>query len=351
MPHLLLDNFDVPGVWIARDPANNPSAEIVVTADLQTHPFARDPSAIRVDIHAGATGHALRRVLAATDLSSHDDLTLWYRSDVAATAAPTDPVRLRLALGSAALPIGAVGNDWLRYLRTERAGVWAYGVFDLDDLPNAVRTALTTIELQVVATDGAHTIILDALEALTPRMVADTDAALLTRLDAQLALGGSPVPVVIAPDTAPPPLLPPPPNRPSIRLVQYEATRNARRDHTGLRRTDFTETGHRLRPSPIPWDLFYRVEFISNNRSDQSAMLDFVIDRLGHREWLPVGNRAIRIEQVDQVTPDDALVDAPTLRYRVSAWEERGLSTPVLSVGGVRVNTDIKTPGTANGGA
>lgn len=344
MPHLLLDNFDTPGLWSARDPGDNPSAEIVIGADTQPHPFAEDPDAVRLDIQSGATGHLIRRAIQATDLTGFDSLTLWHRSDVSAAGTSADPLRLRLALGSAALPIGAAGNDWVRYLTAERADVWAYSVLALDDLPNAIRGALTTIELQIAATDGAHSLHLDGLEAQTPRMVADVDAALVARLDAQLILGGLPVSAAIEP-AAPVAV-----GQSAIRLVQYEATRNEKRAHTGLRRTDFTETGHRLRPSPIPWDLFYRIAFVSVDRAGQAAMVDFVINRLGHRNWLPVGNRALRIEQVEQVGPDDAMNDAPTLRYRVAAWFESGAATPVLPVGEVVVATDLNTPAAANGG-
>ncbi len=344
MPQLLIDNFDVPGLWSARDALNAPSVEIALSATTDTHPFATDASSLRVDIQTGATGHLIRRTIPAVDLNSFDSLTLWHRADVAAAGDASDPLRVRLALGSAALPVGAPGNDWVRYLTADTANVWSYSVLALDDLPTAVRGAIQTIEFQIVTVSASHALHLDGLEAQVTSVAADIDAALLARLDAQLVLGGGPVPATIAPS------VPPAPGQPAIRLVQYEAVRNEVRSNTGPRRTDFTETGHRLRPSPIPWDIYYRVEFVAADRADQAAMVDFVIGGLGHRMWLPVGNRALRLEQVDQVKPDDAVIDAPSLRYRVSAWIERGADLPVVPVGEVVIDTDLNTPARAAGG-
>lgn len=340
MPHFLLDNFDTPGLWDSHDPANNPSPEIVVNTDTLTHPFAEDATSLRIEIQAGAVGHLLRRTIAATDISSFNNLTFWYRSDVATTPAIDNRLRLRLALGSGALPIGAIGNEWARYFIAERANSWTYETFALDDLPNAISSALTTIEIQVAAITDAHTIHLDSLEVQAPQMIEDTDSALLARLDAQLILSGNPVPAVIAPD------MPLAPVENIIRLVRYETTRNETRAYSGLRRTDFTDTGHRMRPSPIPWDLYYRFEFTSDSRTHQAAMMDFVINRLGHKSWLPIGNRAMRIEQIPQVMPDDALVDSPAIRYRVAAWNERGAAAPVRPTNEVLITTDL-----TNGGA
>jgi len=334
VPHILLDDFAAPAAWLPRDPLDAPSAAIVPGAAAQTHPFATDPAALSLDILPGAAGHVARRALGPIDLTGVPSLTLWVHSDTALTGTAADLFRPRVALGSAALPIGAPGNDWVRYLPCERARSWSYAILALDDLDPLARGALDTIEIQIAATDGSHNLLFDGLEASAPQMIADLDAALLAVLDGQLVLGGGSVPAVVE-------ATPPPANQPAIRLIQYEATRNERRAHTGLRRTDFTDSGHRLRPSPIPWDVFYRVEFIAATRTDRVAMEDFVIGLLGHRRWLPVGNRALRIEQVDPVTPDDALIDVTYLRYRVSAWSERGAPIAVEPVSTVEIETDI----------
>lgn len=343
MPHFLIDNFDNPGLWNALDPGDNPSVEITLSGDNQTHPFAVDDDSIRMQVQSNASGHLIRRTIPETDLTNFNDLTLWLHSDIAASGMASDPLRLRLSLGSAGLPIGAVGNDWVRYLTVDRADSWSYAVLALDDLPNAVRSALITIEIQVIATDDAHTIYFDALEANTPSMVLDVDSALLAQLDAQLLIGGVPVAAAIEPAA------PPVANQPAIRIIQYEAMHNEMRGESGSRHTDFTETDFRVRNGSIPWDIFYHINFISDNRADQAIMVDFVINQLGHRSWLPVGNRSLRIEQVEQVKPDDALIDAPIFRYRVAAWSETiGETTTVLPVNEVTINTDLATP--ANGG-
>ncbi len=334
MPNLSIDDFAIPAAWVPLDAANLPSAEIVATPSTTTHPFATDPAALSVDVLSGAAGHILQRSIPPVDLSAFDELTLWFRCDTALTGTPLDLFRPRIALGSAALPIGAPGNDWLRYLICEVGGGWSYALLALDDLDPLVRGALDTIEVQIAVTDGAHRLVLDGLAASASAMIADLDAALLARLDGQLVLPGGPVPAAIEP-------APPPANQPAIRLIQYETERNERRAHDGLRPTDFTDTGHRLRPAPVPWDIFYRINFIADARAELAAMQDFVVTALGPRDWLPVGNRALRIEQVDQVGPDDALIDTPYLRYRASAWAEAGPPIIVEPVTATQIDMDI----------
>lgn len=275
----------------------------------------------------------------ATDLSEFDDLTVWHRSDVGEMSHVGDGLRLRLALGSAALPIGAPGNDWGRYFIGARAGHWSYLTAALDDLPAAVRTALTTIELQVVSTDGApHQVWLDGLEALAAQMVTDSDAALLTQLDGQLQLGGNAVPAVIVPDA------PAGPAQPVIRLRPYETVRSTARWMTGSRRTDYTDAGHRLRPLPEAWDLFYAIECDAVTRAEQAAMVDFVVGRLGTVGWLPVGNRAFRIDQIDaDEDAEDVLIAPHVLRYRIGAFAERAPMLPSVPVADLEIEADLQT--------
>lgn len=341
MPFLSIDQFDNPGQWSALDAADAPSGELALSADGQPHPQAQDSNTLRLDVSANATGHLIRRALGPIDLTAFPNLTLWYRATTAQAGQTGDAFRLRLRLGSAALPIGAPGNDWHRYLTASKPGQWSYVLIDLDDLPAAVRGAVTTIEYDVVDVQSEQSVWFDALEARAPSTVTDIDASLVGRLDGALVLNGTPVPVVVAPD------VPAQPAEPFIRLVHYESSHSRRRATDAPRRSDFTETGSGLRPTPVPWDLFYRAEFVATDRADQSAMVDFAMTQLGHRSWLPIGNQAVRIEQIPTVLPDDALIDAPIIRYRVAAWLDQGRPELVLPVTETNMTIDSLAGGAA----
>lgn len=317
MPQLVLDAFDVLAVWTGLDAVLAPSGDVTLAAAPVAHPFATTQDAIEVGIGAGALGHRIRRSFPATDLTPFERLTLWHVTDVAMNGQPGGALQLRLQLGSVALPLGNPGNIWHRYLVQEAADVWSYGVFALADLPAAIRGAVTEIEITVTDSNGAdHRLTLDALAADLPRMASDVDQGLLIRLNGILQFGGNPVPAFI--DPAPPPPL----GQPAIRLIPYEVTRNDRRAVTQLRRADVTDDGYLMSPAPHPWDLFYRVEFLADSRAAQVAMVDFVTTQLGPHSWLPIGNRSFRVEQIEPTRPDDQMADAPSLRYRVSAWAD-----------------------------
>lgn len=332
MPQLPLDQFDNAALWQAVDAANAPSGELALALEPDPHPHAADPNALRVDITGAATGHRIRRGLGPVDLTPFDRLTLWVRPDVVMRGKPDDPLRLRIRLGSAALPVGAVGNEWHRYLTAPVTGRWSYQSLDLADLAPAVRGAVDTIEIDVTSTLTAHAVRFDGMEARRSAPVADADTGLLALLSDVLQLGGAPVSARLAPDAA---------AEPYIRLLQYNSLWGRRRSTSATITTDQTDTGSSQRPAPVPWDIFYRAEFIAATRAEQAAMLDFVIDRVGRSGWLALGNQAVRIDPLDAVEPDDGLRSDPVFRFRVSTWAEPASSgLPTIPVSEIVVSTD-----------
>ncbi|HEX8573155.1 MAG TPA: hypothetical protein VF759_10440 [Allosphingosinicella sp.] len=335
MPTALIDDFSDETLWQALTPGNVASAEIVLGTDRPSPTLAADSTSMRAGFSSASAGHRIERSFAPVDLSDFSELRLWVRADAPASGAPGAPFRLEMRLGSAALPIGAPGNDWHRRLPAEPAGRWAFVRLALDDLDPAVRAVADRIAFfSLPAPDaGGVTVWLDDLRAATPRLVSDADSALIAALDGKLQIGGNPVPAAIDASGGPPIA------GPAIRIVNYDAVFAEARGGQGRRRGDYTQADHRIWPEPEPWDLLYRIDFVSADRSEQAAMLDFTLATLGGRGLLDVGGIGQPIERVANVMPDDALSAAPLLRYRVACTLDRGAPLSVLPVAEIRLAT------------
>ena len=284
---------------------------------------------------AAATGHFLTRTIVPLNLSNLPELRFWFRATQPSDGSPDRPFRLRLQLGSAALPVGAVGNTWHRYLPVAQANGWQFVRVALDDLAPAVASAVNTLRFTCVNTTLAWTGWLDDLIAVRPEVIADVDAALLAQLNLVLNLGGTPVPAQVDLDGMADP------TAPWIRIIHYEAAYSDLRTSTARPRTDFTDTGFRLRPEAVAYDLFYRIEAVADDRADQAAILEFVLDRLGHRRGLLVNGALL---QLDRVPTPERLEEADSmvgLCYRVATLQERGTQQPVLPVQETRLTADL----------
>ena len=332
MPAILLDAFNDATLWAGLTPGGTPSAEIALSVASLGAPGSPEATSLAIAATAAAIGHRVRRTVVATDLSTVSELQLWHRSTRPANGGAETPFRLRLALGSATLPVGAPGNSWHRYLPADAAGRWQFVRLALDDLAPAVRAAVTAIEFKVSDASTAFTTWLDSLVAAQPRMVVDVDTALLAVLNGKLVLGGSPVTAMIAAPGNTEPMAP------WIRLVQYDAAPAQERMTWEQRHTDFVDDGHRIRPGLTAYDLYYRVDFVTPSRADQSAMLDFVLDALD--DGLPLPGMRLRVERVANVVPLDALQPSPVLRFRVAAWAQRGAVQTVKPVKTVTLDTE-----------
>jgi hypothetical protein len=340
LPFLALDGFDAPLQWAALDVADAPSAQIVLSPVLQGHPQAVTAGAMQVEILGGAAGHRLQLDLPATDLSAFTDLTFWARSDSVTGSDPGAEYRLLLQLGSIALPIGAPGNDWQRYVAPLGGVGWSYLRFLLDDLPAAARSAVTEIAITVEAIDGTHTLWLDALEAQARRSSSDAEAAMLAMLDGQLDIGGNPVPAMVAPDA------PAAPAEPFFRIEPLRSAPSPMRAVESGSYTDFDANGYRQRPAPEPWDLYYAIDCEAPTRAEAVQLHDFLLGHFGRNGWLRTGNRALRIDVVDGALAQPGVEVADHRRFlRIGAWIDRGAITAVVPANDVELALGFKVSG------
>ncbi|MGV6874239.1 hypothetical protein ACUSIJ_16320 [Pseudochelatococcus sp. B33] len=334
MPFQLVDDFDVVAPWQALTPAAAPSAEIALATVDEAHPLAVSQGALSATFSGAAAGHRIRRAFGPLDLGAFDRLTFWFRPDSPLRGLAEDPFQVRLRLGSAALPLDDGANLWGRYVAGGNGRGWNFMVVSLSDLPPAIAAQAGEIEFQLAATDGtAHHVTFDAMELARPALAQDVDAALLARLDNVLAIGGNPVPARLSPEIAP---------RPYIAITQFGARRARARDPQGFRREERDDEGVLQWPAPRAWDLSYRFEPAADSRAEQAAILDFLAERLDS-DWLPVGNRAFRLEKDEEPDEDDKDLPLPPLRYVVSAWAESGVPSRAIPVSTTRVSLDQRS--------
>ncbi len=299
MSHLVVDDLTNLAPWRARTPGGAASNAIKLEPDTES-PLGGPTLTIRAT--ADAQGHRVERARAAVDLTSFADLELWVRSDRVADGSDGRPFFFELRLGSAALAVGAAGNDWHRLIPVAAQDVWQPVPLALDDLPAAVRSALTAISFTCVDASTPFTIHLDRILAVSGELVGDVDAALLDRLGGKLEVAGAAVPAIVEPAAAP--------NGPFFRIKNYAVRPALERSPSGGIRTDHTEHGFSIRPPSVAVDLFYAIEAVADARADAARLLEFAFSDLAPRSTLDVAGRPLTVDWVE--APPLALPAIPT---------------------------------------
>jgi hypothetical protein len=298
MSHFVVDDLADLAPWRAVTP--NGAASNAITVQRGRVSRLGAPT-MEIQATADAQGHRVERTLAAVDLTAFADLELWVRSDRAADGSEDRPFFLELRLGSNALAIGAGGNDWHRLIQVEAPNVWQPVPLALDDLPEAVRGALTAIRLTCLDASVPFTTHLDRILAVTSELVADVDAALLDRLGGEVDVGGTPAPAIVEPTA--------PPGGAFFRVKNYALRPAPERSPSSGTRTDHTEHGFSIRPASVPVDLFYAVEAVADERADAARLLEFALSGFAPRSTLEVAGRPLTVDWVDG--PPLALPEIP----------------------------------------
>lgn len=331
MAVLRIDIFRDGHLWTSTtDVGTTPSLLVAVADESRDVRRGQLVSAIRMETQAGAAGHRIRRSFAAQNLSPFSELRLWIRCSRASGGA--HPQLFELRVGSAALAIDAPMNTWHRLLPVAKSNTWEPLRVTLEDLPTTVRSAMSSIQVRVL--DGTTPVVLDlaGLAAVLPEMIVDVDAALYALLDRGVAIGGTPVPAVLAISGGAAPT-----NRPCILITMYDV--RPARERTGPPvRCDYTATGYQIRPQSPCYDLYYAIEVLADDREEQAAILTFVLNALPPQDTLDV---AAEVAPVEQLTPPplermgSSYSNQVILHYRVSSTLDRSsaqLVRPVRNV-------------------
>jgi hypothetical protein len=331
--HLVVDDLADLTPWAARTPTGAASAAIT----LARSPAARLAGpALRIEVGPDATGHRIERSLGPLDLSPFDDLELWVRGDRAADGTDGRPFYLELRLGSAALAVAASGNAWQRLIPVASAEAWQAVPLALDDLPAAVRGAVTQVRLTCLDASAPFTLDLDRITALHPQLLADVDAALVDRLGGRVELGNRIVPAVVDPAPAP--------TAPFFRLTSYGARPAPERSPAAGVRTDFTGQGFSIRPPSVPFDLLYAVDAVTDDRADAATLLEYVLSELAPRSVLDVAGRPLTVDWVE--APQLALATLPgqpTVHLRVATSQRVNVAREAAVPPFNRIDVEVDT--------
>jgi hypothetical protein len=311
MGALVMESFANVDAWTARNAGGAPSTGVSITVGGPTRvPGLSTPGAV---IHAEAetAGHFVERAGAAVDLRPFRDVLLWVRSDRVADGTTQRPLFAEVRLGSAASPVGGPGNGWRRLVPIEQADVWQPVPLALDDLPDPVRQAVTTVRLTNLDATVGWRMEVDAILAVRPEVLVDADAALLSRLHNKVTVDGAAVPAVIVPvsGTAPQP--------PVLRISNYDVRPDRTTSPATSTRTDYSETGFALRPPATVYQLDYAVEALATDRASAAKLLQFVLAELTPTATLLGAGRLMTAEWIDQPATAAPPVVAPPADHPV----------------------------------
>jgi len=340
VPSALIDSFANAGLWTGTDSGGAASGELALTTVIDIVAPIGGPSSMRVDASSAAAGHRFERPFGPLDLTPYSELRWWTRCDRLADGSPSDPVRLRVELGSAALPIGSPGT-WHRLVPVGRPNWWELTRVAIDDLDPQVATAADAIRFTIVdhtadGVDPSATVWLDDLLACEPRLVADVTDALIDELDGQLVLAG-PVPAqLFVPGAAEPAV-------PRIRVIIDDVGFSDRRTLVGDMKTDLVDTGYRIRSESVAYDIRYRIEPVTTSPANYVEIVEFVIDTLAHRRALRVNGIECPLDRMP-ATDHDRRGDAPVLRYVAAARTDVTDQQVVVPVTDLDLTTEVSRP-------
>ena len=306
-----------------------PSTALVVVDEHSVVGSGPDGVSARITAAESAVGHALRRTVAATDISSFTELRLSFRAN--RRAGPGGhPMFLELRLGSEALPV----NAWHRLLPVRSPNTWETVRLSIDDLPAAVAGAVTRIQLRCV--DAPFTAYVDDLIAVRPLMLADADQVLVDALSG-ISVAGQPVAVAVRAAGQPTP------DPPAVDILQFDVRPAPGRalDTRVLR--DFSADGARTAELGAAYDLDYAVTPVAATRAAQAELLEGVLRRLAPLDELVADGDQFPVELVGLPGTDriGGTVDrTPVLVYRVGVRGPMTVSAPLHQVTEIHVDAD-----------
>lgn len=344
---MVIDPITNTGLWKALAPDGiSPSTALAMALDTTSTPpgppASLNVSAAKVSGDINALNNTLRRDLGPIDLTPFSELRFWLNGDRPADGTAQRRFYLEMRLASAAVPLNDPGNTWQRYLPVSQAGRWEAIRLTLADLPAALGSAVTTIQLRCANADSPFNCRLDALIAVREAMIGDVDTALKAELDGILSIGGTAIPAVLHPANGPLAT-----NPPYIQILQYDAAYSRDRTDSAPTRGDFTDQGYALNPPGSAFELYYQITAVADDRAAQVAMLEFVLKALPLRGQLRVNGYPLPFESIC-VPPINRLGgfrdDRIPLFYKVSTRLQGGPGTRVTPTKIIAVNTDFKSP-------
>jgi len=334
--HVVDPMNDAPQWTVLAADGATPSNALTATTDTLDTGYGADGTCVRLQGTGVATGHMVRRTLPAVDLTGFTELRLSIK---ASRAAQPDgpPFFLQLRLGSVSQPLTAATNTWHRLLPISAPNRWETVKLGIDDLPGAIRGAMTAIEFRCLALDSAFLSRIDDLTVVRPEMLADADRALQDRL-AGITVAGTPALAKVRSAGQPAP------NGTALDITQLDLAHAPIRMRERVEPRDYTTGGGvRLIPPGEPYDVTYTVTPVAATRAAQATLLEQVVHRLAPLDELVVDGDRLPVELV-RIGPRERVGGAPgpdpVLFYRVGARAWRAPATGTSAVSEIVIETD-----------
>jgi hypothetical protein len=335
MSVLSIDAMNDATKWSAVAPDGaTPSTDLTIVNDPRVFNEGADGVSALVAATAGAEGHAIRRTAQAVDLRPYRELRMSLRAD-GPPVVGAQRVVLELRLASDAVPVDDAANNWHRLVPISTMRHWETVRFSIDDLPDAVASAMTLIQMRCIASPFMLNI--DDIAACLPQMAADCDRAFVAALSG-VTIDDKVVTVAVrSPEEALP-------EAPGLNIRHVDARYAPKRVINAPGRRDYTATGYRETHAGTPYDLDYAVTPVAANRGHQAALLDAVLDRLPPNGDLVIDGDSHPIELLTLSGLDrigGAAGEVPVLMYRIGTRSPTRVGPPVPEVTVVDVSADV----------
>jgi hypothetical protein len=309
MSERLVDDFT--GAWTA-----DPSGLWTVSSQDQASHLGEDGKGLLIEAAPGSAGgpapYAERRFAPVLDLRQLDELRFWFRSSRPGDGTPARP--FYLAFEADTDPAAAAG-PWQRLISVSGQDCWELQTMWLGDMPPALREAVAVLRLRSLDRTVAFRAAVDDLVATRSEPLADTDAALLGRLDQAfyvVARGTSiKVPAVVSVPESPPDQ-----SRPYILIIPWKVLPLGRAAAGQEIVDNHTPGGAFVRPAPTAIQLEYAVDVVAEDRQHKNEVLERIVDSFARRPRIMVGNVPVELVGFDR----DSLTEIPWVTRRTPVF-------------------------------
>lgn len=267
---------------------------------------------------------AQRSFAPALDLSSFEEIRLWFRSDRISDGSAANPFYVAVEAASAATATA----QWSRLLPVSRASVWELHRLWLGDMPPALTTGIGALRLRGLANTTAFNAALDDIVAVSEQAISDAEAAWTTRLDGTLSVtvGGvtKPLPMYLEPPSSAP-------ATPYILLTAWAALPLRDLGSVAPVIDNYVISGAYSRPAPDSLQLDYRLQVIASDRGLRAAVFGDLIANLQAAPYLLIADQKIAITPFE-LSPQEraSLIPPDTMPLFYRLWQTVETGTRVL---------------------
>ncbi len=350
MSHLRIEEVFEPGRWLTfAGDGRTVSTELAVSIDTEPTPLGQVKSCVHMTGSDKAADHRARCKIPSLDLSNFEELAFWVRSDKVADGSEDKPFLIELRLSSDTVSTESPANKFARYFPVSASRTWELVHFSLVDLNPSVRAAMTYLHLRVLPTPtmAAFDYKFADLIALKRQVVTDVEEALIYLLDNALQIDGSTIPAVVRT-----PGMSVPVKNSLFLIATLDVQRNKSKDISHTVKRDYREDGYAVGPRQQAYNVLIQIECLPKDASHQRQMMDFVIQTLCLRDYIPIAGKLMPIEFVGGPYKERWASTSPYMQgllFNIQTFLPAGAINWVQPVSAVKLEVDMLSLGKSVG--